>query len=45
MMVILLDAVGVGDIVLNLVVGSKIKKRRLRDVLFVPWLAYNLLSN
>ena len=39
-----LDAVGVGDVVLNLVVDSKIKKRRLRDVLYVPKLAYNLLS-
>ena len=39
-----LDAVGVGDVVLNLVVDGKIKKRRLRDVLYIPRLAYNLLS-
>ena len=39
-----LDAVGVGDVVLNVVVDGKIKKRRLRDVLYVPRLAYNLLS-
>ena len=39
-----LDAVGVGDVVLNLVVDGKIKKRRLRDVLYVPKLEYNLLS-
>ena len=38
-----LDAVGV-DVVLNLVVDGKIKKRRLRDVLYVPKLEYNLLS-
>ena len=39
-----LDAVGVGNVVLNLVVDGKIKKRRLRNVLYVPKLVYNLLS-
>ena len=35
---------GVGNVVLNLVVDGKIKKRRLRNVLYVPKLVYNLLS-
>ena len=39
-----LDAVGIGDVVLNLVVDGKIKKRQLRDVLYVPRLTCNLLS-
>ena len=39
-----LDAVGIGDVILNLVVNGKNKRRRLRDVLYVPQLVYNLLS-
>ena len=38
------EALGEGTVKLKVRIGSKVKKRRLKKVLFVPSLAYNLLS-